>query len=37
MSQEENERTYAELMKPFAIVHDFVKMLNCTLPSAGVK
>lgn len=28
MSQQENERTYAELMKPFAKVRDFVKTLH---------
>jgi len=28
MTQEENERTYAELMKPFAKVRDFIKTLQ---------
>lgn len=28
MTQEENERTYAELMKPFAKVRDFIKTLE---------
>lgn len=28
MSQEENERTYAELMKPFAKVRDFIQSLS---------
>ncbi len=28
MSQEENERTYSELMKPFALVREFIKRLE---------
>lgn len=30
MSQEENERTYAELMKPFAKVREFIQTLDLT-------
>ena len=33
MTQEENERTYAELMKPFAKVRDFIEKLTAEQPS----